>query len=181
MEEIGELTLLLRAHRRGDGAALEKIYSLIYADLRMLAGRQIDAGHTLSATGLVHECFLRFCDAQTLEINDRAHFFRLSARIMRQVVIDNARARQASKRGRGIANLPLDENLVADDPDWLFLLELEDALDRLDDKSLVAVFECRYFGGMSEAETARALDVSIRTVQREWQRARQRLADLLAE
>jgi len=181
LSEVGELTMLLRAHDAGDGSAMEKIYNLIYTDLRMLASRQIDASRTLSATGLVHECYLRFRDAQTLEIKDREHFFRLAARVMRQVVIDNARARSADKRGAGVPDLPLDENLVADDPEWMFLLELEEALNKLDDERLIAVFECRYFAGMSETETASALDVSTRTVQREWQNARKRLADLLTE
>lgn len=178
---MGDFTELLAAHRRGDASATDRLFAEIYADMRRLASRQLGGGHrgeTLSATGLVHEAYLKLRDAGRLDANDRQHFMRLAAKVMRQIVIDYARERHALKRGSGASHVSLDDTRLAIDDQAAFLLQLEQALDTLDER-LARVVEYRYFAGFTEAEVAELLDVTTRTVQRDWARAKLQLAELL--
>jgi RNA polymerase sigma factor (TIGR02999 family) len=175
-----EITRLLLAHQEGDEEAFHRLTSLIYDDLRRIALRQLArggagrAGLTLNATALVHEAYLRLVDETGVEWQGRAHFFAIAARSMRRIIVDHARQRQARKRGGGQVRLDLDPERIAVEEQAETLLALDAALDSMReiDERLARVAECRLFGGMSEAETAEALAVSLRTVQRDWQRAR---------
>lgn len=172
-----EITRLLLAHREGDEEAFHRLTFLIYDDLRRIALRQIargGAGWTLNATALVHEAYLRLVDETGVDWQGRAHFFAIAARSMRRIIVDHARERQAQKRGGGQVHLELDPERIAVHEQAETLLALDAALEgmRAIDERLAQVAECRLFGGLSEAETAEALAVSLRTVQRDWQRAR---------
>ena len=181
-----EITQLLFASQDGDEQAMESLLGMVYADLRRLAARQLSgeqAEQTLSATALVHEAYLRLMTSADGQFNDRQHFFRLIARAMRRISIDRARERLAQKRGGDRHRTTWeDDKLSADDHAGL-LLELDDAIETLrdEDPRLVDVVECRFYAGLTEAETAETLGCSRRTVQRDWDRARERLKSLLGE
>jgi RNA polymerase sigma-70 factor, ECF subfamily len=176
-------TWLLRL-REGDPVALEQLLPLVYDELRVLARSQLRAerhGHTLNATALVHEAYLRLCERDRLTPADRRHFFAIAARSMRRVLIDHARARNRQKRGGGAAIQSLgDDAAAADAGAWLTsraadeLLALDEALQRLAGASERAarVVEHRFFAGLSLEETADVLGVSLKTVQRDWLLAR---------
>ncbi len=175
------VTALLLAHRDGDQAALERVFPLVYAHLRAVAraqlrrdGRARDGAHTLSTTALVHEAYFKLADAARLEARDRAHFLAVAARAMRQVLVEYARRHRAAKRGGGVAALDLDESRVAVEERADTLVALDEALGRLAGFSgrLARVVELRFFGGLSEEETAEALGVTDRTVRRDWVKAR---------
>lgn len=174
-----DITDLLRAHRAGDESALHELVPLVYAELHEIAHRQLGGerpGHTLRTTGLVHEAFSKFVGLERIEFNDRAHFFALSARLMRQILTDYAKRRQAIKR-RGV-NVPLSPEDTAVDARGEMtieaLIDLDRALDELAEVSerQTRVIECRFFGGMTVGETSEALDISAATVKRDWQLAR---------
>lgn len=172
-----EITRLLLAHREGDDEAFRQLTPLIYNDLRRIALGQIargGAGETLNATALVHEAYLRLIDERQVEWQGRAHFFAIAARSMRRIIVDHARERGAQKRGGGQPHLELDPERIAVVEQAETLLALDRALAAMSaiDERLAKVAECRLFGGLSEEETAQALAVSLRTVQRDWQRAR---------
>jgi RNA polymerase sigma factor (TIGR02999 family) len=172
----GEVTRLLLAHQSGDDQALDRLVPLIYDDLRRLARRQL-AGHQrgqLDTTALVHEAYLKLADQESLPGESRRHFLAIAARAMRQVVVDFARRRQARKRGGDAVRIPLEALELAVTGEVETLLDLDQALSRLAafDRRLVSVVECRFFAGLSEEETAEALAVSARTVQRDWLKAR---------
>jgi RNA polymerase sigma factor (TIGR02999 family) len=179
--EPGEITQMLAAARSGDGVAWQRLVDAVYADLRRLAHRQLlgpGREQTLNTTGLVHECYLRLASAGSTA-SDQSHFFALAARVMRQVIIDYARQRLAEKRGGGEHAIALD---LVDETEFAQAEEfaaLDDALNALAlrDERQARVIECRFFAGYSEEETAKALDTSVRTVQREWQQAREWLAE----
>lgn len=172
-----DITELLIAHGGGDPEALHRLVPLVYDDLRRIARVQLRRrrpGQTLETTGLVHEAYLRLVDQTRATWRDRGHFLAVSALAMRQIAVDHARWRARAKRGGGHAPLPLDE---VDEPaarEAAQIIELDDALDRLAEENarLARVVECRYFAGLSEEETAAALDISVRTAQREWFKAR---------
>jgi RNA polymerase sigma factor (TIGR02999 family) len=181
---MGEITQLLDRARGGDGAAWEDVVELLYADLKRLARGAIGgSAHTLGATGLVHECYERLARSGALGVRDRCHFLSLSARIMRQILINHARDRVAAKRGGGLAPVHGVEAQAAEnlDEEAQDLLHLDLALRQLEaiDARLVHVVECRIFAGLSEDETAQALQVPLRTAQRLWLRARDQLRELL--
>ena len=173
--EITDLLLQLRDDRSG---AMDRLFPLIYDQLRRIAHRQLQAerpGHTLGTTGLVHETYLKLVDQTRAEWRDRGHFYRVSSMAMRRILVDYARRYRALRRGGGLQRVPLDqaeESAIAQRSDHL--LELEDALTRLAvvDERLSQVVECRYFGELTDEETAEALELSVRTVQREWAKAR---------
>jgi RNA polymerase sigma factor (TIGR02999 family) len=172
-----EITELLRACEAGDRGAIDRVVPLLYGDLRRLARRHLrrgPSGHTLDTTGLVHEAYLKLAGSEGLELRDRGHLMAVIARAMRQVLVDRARSRLRAKRGSGRPALPLDEVPAAGEasPEWL--VDLDRALERLreHDEKLVRAFECRFFGGLSEEETAEALGVPLRSAQRAWMRAR---------
>jgi RNA polymerase sigma factor (TIGR02999 family) len=173
----GELTQLLLDYRNGDRSAFDRLVPLVYPDLRRIARahlRRLPSGRTLDTNGVVHEAWMKLVDQSRVDWQDRTHFLAVAARAMRQVVIDYARRRGAEKRGGGVAALALDESRLgaSDQAEWL--LTLAEALERLGahDPRLVQVVECRFFAGLSDAETAQALGVSLRTAQRDWLRAR---------
>ena len=172
---------LIEELRDGDAGALDRLLPLVYDELRGIARRELRrqrSGHTLDTTALVHEAYLKLVDQRSVRPADRAHFLGIAARAMRQVLVDHARRHATAKRGAGAGRVTLDEGtvagaLVADDcADTL--LALDDALLRLAALSerLARVVECRFFGGLSEEETAAVLGVTARTVRRDWVKAR---------
>jgi RNA polymerase sigma factor (TIGR02999 family) len=172
------MTELIRRAGLGDRTALDALFPLVYAELRRVAERQLAQerdGHTLSPTALVHELFLRVAAESGASWENRAHFFATAATAMRRVLIDHARRQHAVKRGAGAARLPIDDITslpIAERSAWL--LSLDESLDRLAalDARQAKVVECRFFGGLSEEETAAALNVGLRTVKRDWSKAR---------
>ncbi|TVQ36154.1 MAG: sigma-70 family RNA polymerase sigma factor [Wenzhouxiangella sp.] len=178
----GELTLLLRAASDGDEPALNRLVALLYVDLRRLA-RRVHGGHgqTLDTTSLVHECYLRFLDRGSIQVNDRSHFFALAARVMRQLLCDYARERLADKRGGGATHFDLRDDDAVERREASEWLAVNQALESLAENRprQAQVVECRYFAGLTEQETAEALSLSLRSVQRDWQAARSWLADRL--
>jgi len=173
----GEMTALLSRARAGEEDAFDRLFALAYSQLhRMARQRMLASGPqlTLDTTGLVHETYLKLSGWRVPECRDSAHFLAVAACAMRQVIIDFARRRLADKRGGAARALTLDAEqiAVADEAERLF--ELDQQLDRLaaQDARLVQVIECRFFAGLSELETAAALDTSVSTVQRDWVRAR---------
>ena len=174
-----DITDLLRAHRAGDENAMHELAPLVYAELHQIAHRQLGGerpDHSLRTTGLVHEAFSKFVGLERIQFNDRAHFFALSARLMRQILIDYAKRRQAIKRrGQHVPVSPEDGAVGAEDEAAIeSLIDLDRALEELAtiSKRQARVIECRFFGGMTVEETAEALDISTATVKRDWQLAR---------
>ena len=176
MGDVGDITQMLALARAGNADAWQQVVAVVYADLRRLAHRQL-AGQareqTMDTTGLVHECYLRLAGAAGTP-NDRGHFFALAARVMRQVIVDYARERLAQKRGGGERPIALDDADAAELREAERYAALDDALAALIkvDERQARVVECRFFAGFTEEETAAALDMSLRNVQREWQVAR---------
>ena len=180
-----DITRLLAAWSVGDRAALDRLMPLLRDELHRLAERQIRAerpGHTLQATALVHEAYLRLVDQAGVPWQIRAHFLSLCAQLMRQILIDHARKHRAVKRGRGADALPLDEALVYAPERSAELLALDEALTRLSqaDERKGRVVELRFFGGLSNTEMATVLGVSENTVLRDWAFARAWLQHELA-
>jgi len=173
----GAVTELLRAWSDGDEGALERLMPLVETELRRLArgymGRE-RRGHTLQATALVNEAFLRLTDAQRIRWHDRAHFLGISARLMRRVLVDHARARGYRKRGGGAQRVTLHEGLVTSPDPALDVVALDRALEALAkvDERKSRVIELRFFGGLSVEETAEVLHVSPDTVKRDWRLAK---------
>ena len=174
----GEVTELLVKWSAGDADALEKLLSIVYAELRRMADhylRREQSDHTLQATALVHEAYLRLVKAQGLEWQNREQFFGISANLMRQILVDHARTTRALKRGGKDSDLPLlDESLTLSSKSDEDLLLLDEALDKLSalDAQAARIVELRYFAGLTIEETARVLQVSPMTVKREWATAR---------
>jgi len=180
----GEVTTLLQCWADGDRSALDRLIPAVYGQLRRVArsaARSEQPGHTLQATGLVHEAFIRLSQQRSSRWSNRYEFFGWASRVMRQILVDHARARQALKRGGGAAHESLDEEelslqhvLAAPSSPWLELLALDEALDRLKalDPQQARVVELRFFGELSVEETAQCLGISTATVKREWATAR---------
>jgi RNA polymerase sigma factor (TIGR02999 family) len=170
------VTQLLRKWRAGDQAALQALIPLVYSELQRVARhylRRERPDHTLQSTALVHEAYLRLVNQGPFEIQNRAHFVAVAARLMRQILVDHARGRQAAKRGDG-TKLALDDALAFPQAQTVDLIALDDALtdlSRLDQRQGLIV-ELRFFGGLSIEETAGVLGVSPATVKREWATAR---------
>ena len=175
-----DTTQLLISAREGSEAARAALFDRLYEPLRTLARRQLrhGAGGAIDTTELVNEAYLKLCDPAHLTAHDRVHFMALSARVMRQILIDHFRARSAGKRGGRLAPLPLDDGAIGVDDRGEVVLALDQALERLSRLSARAgrVVELKFFGGMTEAEIASALEVSVRTVTGEWRKARAWLA-----
>jgi RNA polymerase sigma-70 factor, ECF subfamily len=172
------VTQLLARLRDGDTEALDRLLPLVYEELRLLARAQLrreEAGHTLGSTALVHEAYIRLAQREKLSAADRRHFFVIATQAMRRILIDHARTRKRKKRGSGQVLRPLDDIsafLGADAADEL--TAIDDALERLAGASPRAarVVECLFFAGLTLQETADILDVSMKTVQRDWTLAR---------
>lgn len=174
-----EITNLLIAWGQGESRASEQLLPLIYDELHRQAARAMrreNIGHTLQATALVHEAYMRLVDQDRVEWRNRAHFFGIAAQLMRRILVDHARGRLADKRGGGAYHVTLGgvNDAAADRPDEIDVLALNDALDRLAilDAQQAKVVELRYFGGMNIDETAESLGISPATVKREWTMAR---------
>lgn len=172
-----ELPGLFHQWTDGDRGAFDRIVELLYDDLRAIAHRHLQIerpDHTLSTTALVHEAYVQLSARTGPEWRGRPQFLALLSRVMRHVLIDYARRRRASKRGGMNVRVPLDENTTGADSELVELLALNQALDQLEaqDEQLARIVECRFFGGMQSADTAEALGVSLRTVERSWARAR---------
>ena len=173
--------------RSGSAGSVDRLLPLVYSELRAIAHRQLAArggsGGTLQTTGLVHEAYLKLVDHTQAKGRDRAHFLALAAVAMRHVLVDRARARVALKRGGVQRAVTFDEQQVVmeDQPDAL--LQLHEAMNRLAELQprLARVVECRFFGGLTEEEIAEALGVTVRTVQRDWAKARMLLRQELQE
>lgn len=178
MPDPESITSLMQAHRAGAPHAFDRLVELVYPELRRVARQQLRRGRpdppVLDTTGLVHEAYLKLVDQASLDARDRGHFLAIAARAMRQVIVDHARTRQAAKRGAGADHLPFDERSAAVEAQADHILAVNEALARLAvvDARLLQVVECRFFAGYSEAETAEALEVSTRTVERDWRRAK---------
>ena len=176
-EQTSETTLLLRAWAGGDREALEKLTPHVYHTLRRIAGRYMRderEGHTLQATALVHEAYLELVDITNVDWQHRAHFFAISAQIMRNILLDRARRRLAAKRGGDAERVNLDELPDIGMGRARELIVLDDALNALAqvDSRKSRVVEMRFFGGLSVEETAEVLAVSPETVMRDWKFAR---------
>jgi len=180
----GDVTRLLQSWSRGDREALNGLVPLVYRELRRLAAaylRRERPDHTLQPTALVNEAYLRLVDQTRVECGDRAKFFIVAANLMRQILVDHARRRSASKRGGG-RKVPLDEAACATPQEDLDLVALDFALERLSrlDARQAQIVELRFFLGMTEEEVADVLDVSPITVKRDWRLARAALRNDLA-
>jgi RNA polymerase sigma factor (TIGR02999 family) len=172
-----ELTELLRRAGVGDRHALDRALPLVYEELRRLAHghlRREAEGHTLSTTALVHEAYLRLVDQSRARWHDRGHFLALAATAMRRVLVDHARRHRSGKRGGGLRRVPVDILELAADERAELLVALDEALSRLAvlDARQARVVEYRFFGGLTEQETAELLGVGVRTVKRDWAKAR---------
>lgn len=170
-------TALLLAWNRGEPNALDALLPLVYEELRRLAGHYMKrerVGHTLQATALVNEAYLRLIEVQQVRWQNRAHFFAMAARLMRRILVDAARSRGYHKRGGGASMLSLDEALVVSTEPGQDLVALDEALTALAalDPRKSQVVEMRFFGGLSLEETAEALHVSRDTVKRDWKMAK---------
>lgn len=171
----GQITGLLQSRNGDPGAVHEAVLPLVYERLKKLARHQLHRSggeHTLNTTALVHEAWMKI--SRSGQWVDSGHFYAVATRAMRQVIIDFARARLAQRRGSGQRPLNIDQTSVCVEDQAEQLIALEQSLNALadHDKRLVRLIECRFFAGLSEAETARALNVSVTTVQRDWTRAR---------
>ena len=168
-----DVTELLLRWSAGEGQALEQLTPLLYADLRRLAGDALSherQGHTLSATALVHEVYLRLVDQRRVRWENRAHFLGAAAHIMRRVLVDHARARTAAKRGGGVTTLELSEDIAVPGGTAADVIDLDAALNRLAeiDGRKTCIVEMKFFAGMTNQEAATALGVSEATIEREW-------------
>jgi RNA polymerase sigma factor (TIGR02999 family) len=186
MSGAQEITQLLQAFGAGEEEALGRLMPLVYEDLRRIARshlRRGPSGRTLGATGVVHEAYFKLAGQAGTRWENRSHFLAVAARAMRQVIISYARRSSAAKRGGDERPVTLEEGQIGVEAQAESLLDLERALVRLGerDERLVRVVECRYFAGLTEEETAEALDTSLRTVQRDWARARAWLREELSQ
>ena len=175
--QSAQVTTLLVAWGSGDDGALEQLVPLVHRELRRMAQRAMAgerADHTLQPTALVNEVYLRLVDMKSVRWNDRAHFFALSARLMRRILVDIARARRYQKRGGAAPTITLDQDVVAAPARGEDLVALDEALERLAqfDPRRSQVVELRFFGGLGVEEVAEVLKVSRHTVMRDWTLAR---------
>ena len=179
------ITLLLTRWRAGDSVAADRLMELVYGELHRIAGREMRGergGHTLQTTALVHEAFLRISSGEPVRWVDRAHFYAIAAQQLRRVLVDHARRVRSAKRGGGAVRLSISEadgrTIGLDER----LLAVDEALSRLEslDGRAAKVVELRFFGGLSEAEAAEALGISVATLKRDWDFARSWLAGQLA-
>lgn len=175
---------LLGAYRRGEPGVLDQLVPLVYEDLRRLARRHVHQwpNLTLDTTGVVHEAYLKLVRQNALDANDRAHFMAICSQAMRQFIITYARQKLTDKRGANPVMQSIEGLDIPVQSEAYELLLIDHALRGLAevDPRLVRVFECRFFAGLTEVETAEALDLTLRTVQRDWMRARGWVKELLS-
>jgi RNA polymerase sigma factor (TIGR02999 family) len=180
-----DVTGLLVQWRQGQKEALDRLVPVVYEELRRLARARLRSereGHSLQTSDLVHEAFLRLVGIDRMTLENRSHFFAVASRLMRQILVDHARHRDAEKRGGGATMVSLGDASPATSPTDIDILELDQALDALTalDPRLCRVVELKYFGGLTIEETALALDVSRATVERDWAAAKAWLFDRLS-
>ena len=182
-----EVTQLLADWAKGDKSALDRLLPLVHAELRQIARRQMSQerpGHTLQATALVNEAYLKLAGQQHgFEWQNRAHFFAVCAQVMRHILIDHARAHARDKRGGGAVQVSLDDAAAIASDRAEHFLALDEALRSLErvDSQKSRIVELRYFGGLTIEQTAEVLDISPRTARREWQRAKAWLYRMISE
>jgi len=181
-----EITQLASQWSSGDESAFERLIELVYDDLRRIAHHHLGMGArdtVISTTVLVHEAYVKLAGAEGATWPSRAHFFAFCSKAMRRILIDFARKRGAGKRGGDRIRVPLSEDSALIDTDVGELLAVEEALQKLEARNarMARIVECRFYGGMSVADTADALETSTRTVEREWARARAYLAHVLSD
>lgn len=186
MTEPSEVTHLLRALGTGDETVVDALFDHTYEELRHLAHRQLQRlrpGQTLNTTALVHEAYLKLVDQSAVSWEDRAHFFSVAAKAMRHLIVDYARRKSAEKRGGDTKAITFEEGRMAPQESAEALVMVDRALDRLaeQDERMAKVVELRFFGGMTQKESAEVLDVSTRTVRRDWTAARAWLSRALSE
>lgn len=173
MTDQHEITRLLADWSNGDRQALEKLTPLVYDELRRLAGRYLRherPGHTLQSTALVHEAYMKLVGQTSVRWQNRAHFFGIAAQMIRRILVDYARARQAERRGSGAEKLSLDEAIALPGSPDLDLIALDDALDGLAkmDPRQSRVVELRFFAGLTLEEAAEVMQMSLATAKRDW-------------
>ena len=182
---MGEVTLLIGAARAGDRGAFDKIFELLYPELRQVARRRLARGSrdgTMETTALVNECYMKLLKRESLTPSDRAHFLAYAATVMRSIIVDAVRFAKTDRRGGDAEQVELDSELIgtlpAESDEVLDVHAALDDLSRIDDR-LARVVEMRYFGGLEDEEIAEALGLSARTVRRDWDKARLLLAHAL--
>lgn len=180
-----DVTRLLREAQGGDRAALDELLPLVYRELKGIAARQLAgerAGHTLQATALVNEAYLRLVDQHSVDWRNRAHFFSIAAETMRRVLVNHAVSRRAAKRGSGVTLLALEEAASFPERREVDLIQLDEALTRLAalDREQARIVELKFFAGLSNEEAAEVLGTSESTVKREWRSAKAWLAAQLS-
>lgn len=171
------VTVLLARARSGDSSALADVFPLIYDELRRLAQAQLRRepdGHTLSPTALVHEAYMRLIDYSRTEWAGRAHFLAVASTAMRRILVDHARGQRSLKRGGALRRVSIDDVELGTEDRAELLIAIDEGLARLKeiDARQAQVVECRFFGGMTEEETAEALGIGLRTVKRDWAKAK---------
>jgi RNA polymerase sigma factor (TIGR02999 family) len=172
-----EITRLIQEHLHGSRDALDQVFPLVYEELHRMAHRALlreRASHTLNTTALVHEAYLRLMDQERASWNDRAHFLAIAATAMRRILVDYARRQKRLKRGGDRRPVTLDDAMLVADQRADTLLALDEALSALAglNERLSRVVECRFFAGLTVEETAATLQVTTRTIERDWQKAR---------
>ena len=177
MDITHDITDLLLQVGEGDQAVVERVFPLVYDELRRLAHRQLrgeSEGRTLCTTALVHEAYLKLVDQTRCSWNNRAHFLAVAAIAMRRIVVDHARQHRSAKRGGLLERVPIENVELATEERAELLVALDDALSRLAvlDPRQARVVECRFFGGMTEEDTAAALGIGLRTAKRDWAKAK---------
>ena len=181
---LSGITELLLDWNRGDKGALDRLMPLVYDELRNVARHRLaveDQGHTLQSAALVNETYIRLVDQERTQWRNRAHFFAISARLMRRILVDHARQRRTGKRGGDQTKLSLDHSLGLQERKELDVVALDEALDTLSklDSQQARVIELRFFGGLTIEETGEALGISPATVTRDWVTAKAWLFDQL--
>ena len=183
MDRVSEITLLLNDMSNGDADSFDHLIPLVYDEMQQLARRQLGGrgGATLNTNALVHEAYLKLSEGREQGIRNREQFLKVCSVVMRNVVIDSVRRRHAAKRGGKSVALTFNEELFDTENQFEDLLALDEALTRLEafDPMLARVVECRYFAGLTEPETAGALEIGERTVRRHWTKARALLHQML--
>lgn len=176
-QETHDVTQILQDWREGNADAAERLFPLVYDELKRQARRYLfreRVNHTLQPTALVHEAYIKMIDQSSLSLQNRAHFFGIASRIMRQILVDHARAYNAEKRGGAAERFSIEDLDILPEQSAADLIELDDALKRLEaiDERKAKVVDMRFFGGLKDAEIAEVLGVTEKTVRRDWQFAK---------
>jgi len=176
-EKSQEISVILKAWSGGDRASADVLLTLVYDELRKIAAqylRKENSGHTLQPTALVHEAYMKLVDISDINWQDRAHFFAVSANVMRHILVDHARAKLAEKRGGDAQRIELDDAISLSNEPNVDLLAVDEALNELAnfDEQQSRIVELRFFGGLTIEETAHVVGISPATVKREWAMAK---------